>query len=64
MEVGGKNMGEIVIIGILFLLAAVILCQSLIVVRLTGNMKKIDFSKFKEDEDNEYEEEIMNIAQE
>lgn len=57
-------MGEIVIIGILFLLAAVILCQSLIVVRLTGNMKKIDFSKFKEDDDNEYEEEIMNIAQE
>jgi len=27
-------------------------------------MKKIDFSKFKEDEENEYEEEIMNIAQE
>lgn len=55
---------DVLIIGILFLLAVAVVCQSIIVVRLTGNMKKIDFSKFKEEEDNEYEEEIMNIAQE
>lgn len=55
---------EWIIIGFLFLLTICVVCLSIVLMRLTGNMKKIDFSKFKEDEENEYEEEIMNIAQE
>ncbi len=48
----------------LLVLIVIVACMCVVLVRLTGNMKKIDFSKFKEDEENEYEEEIMNIAQE
>jgi len=53
-----------IIIAVLVVLAVAVCFMALVLVRLTGNMKKIDFSKFKEDEENEYEEEIMNIAQE
>lgn len=53
-----------IIIAVLVVLAVAVCFMALVLVRLTGDMKKIDFSKFKEDEENEYEEEIMNIAQE
>lgn len=48
----------------IFLLVLVIAILSVTLYRFTGNMKKINFSKFKEEDENEYEEEIMNIAQE
>ncbi len=53
-----------VVIAVLVVLAMAVCFMALVLLRLTGDMKKIDFSKFKEDEENEYEEEIMNIAQE
>ncbi len=53
-----------IIIAVLVVLAMAVCFMALVLVRLTGDMKKIDFSKFKEDDENEYEEEIMNIAQE
>ena len=53
-----------IIILCLLILAAAVYFMAIILMRMTGDMKKIDFSKFKEDEENEYEEEIMNIAQE
>ena len=53
-----------IIILCLLILAAAVCFMAIILMRMTGDMKKIDFSKFKEDEENEYEEEIMNIAQE
>ena len=48
----------------LLVMIAVVAALSVVLLRLTGDMKKIDFSKFREEEENEYEEEIMNIAQE
>ena len=53
-----------IIILSLLILAVAVCFMAIILMRMTGDMKKIDFSKFKEDEENEYEEEIMNIAQE
>ena len=46
------------------LLAGVLVILAVTLYSFTGNMKKINFSRFKEEEENEYEEEIMNIAQE
>lgn len=48
----------------LLLMIVVVAAMAVVLLRLTGDMKKIDFSKFREEEENEYEEEIMNIAQE
>ena len=53
-----------IIIVSLLILAVAVCFMAIILMRMTGDMKKIDFSKFKEDDENEYEEEIMNIAQE
>ena len=53
-----------IIIVSLLILAVAVCFMAIILMRMTGDIKKIDFSKFKEDEENEYEEEIMNIAQE
>lgn len=55
---------NVLIIGVLVILAIAIWFMAIVLLRLTGDMKKIDFSKFKDDKENEYEEEIMNIAQE
>ncbi len=49
---------------IVLIMAIVVALMLFVVVRMTGSFQRIDFSKFKEDEENEYEEEIMNIAQE
>lgn len=50
---------------IILLLSVVMLILVVIVIQISGSFKKIDFSKFKkEEEENEYEEEIMNIAHE
>lgn len=46
------------------LLAGVLVILAVTLYSFTGNLKKINFSRFKEEEENEYEEEIMNIAQE
>lgn len=48
----------------LLLMIIVVAALTIVLFRLTGDMKKIDFSKFRDEEENEYEEEIMNIAQE
>ena len=48
----------------LLMMIMVVAALAIVLLRLTGDMKKIDFSKFREEEENEYEEEIMNIAQE
>ena len=58
------NIYVTIIILSLLILAVAVCFMAIILMRMTGDMKKIDFSKFKEDEENEYEEEIMNIAQE
>ena len=46
---------------IFFLLMVVVL---IIVLRLTDTIKKVDFSKLRQEEENVYEEEIRNIANE
>ncbi|MCD8019124.1 MAG: hemolysin family protein [Clostridiales bacterium] len=51
-----------ILILVVSLLAIVIVCLSVIIYRLTGNMSKSNSSRNKEEEENEYEEEIMNIA--
>ena len=48
----------------LLMMIMVVAALAIVLLRLTGDMKKIDFSKLREEEENEYEEEIMNIAQE
>ena len=57
------NVSSLLAIALLVMIA-VVAALSVVLLRLTGDMKKIDFSKFREEEENEYEEEIMNIAQE
>lgn len=58
------TMIEAVILAALAVLVLCVLFLSFTLMRVTGDIKKIDFSKFKEEDENEYEEEIMNIAQE
>ena len=58
------NLFNGLIIIVLLILAVAVCFMAMVLTRLTGDMQKIDFSKFKEDDENEYEEEIMNIAQE
>lgn len=53
-----------IIVALLMVLTVAVLCMAVVLLRLTKDMNKVDFSKFKDDEENEYEEEIMNIAQE
>ncbi|MDO4977320.1 MAG: hemolysin family protein [Eubacteriales bacterium] len=55
---------DCIIIGLLLVLTAAVCGMAVVLFRLTKDTSKVDFSKFKEDEENEYEEEIMNIAQE
>lgn len=55
---------DCIIIGLLLVLTVAVCCMAVVLIRLTKDTSKVDFSKFKEDEENEYEEEIMNIAQE
>ena len=50
-----------VIMTVFFLLMVVVL---IIVLRLTDTIRKVDFSKLRQEEENEYEEEIRNIANE
>lgn len=54
----------LILSGALLLAVLAIVLLITVLYRITGDMKRIDFSKFKEEEENEYEEEIMNIAQE
>ncbi|MDO5145422.1 MAG: hemolysin family protein [Eubacteriales bacterium] len=54
---------SLLVLAVLIMAAATTL-MAVVLYRLTGDVKKINFSRFKEEEDNEYEEEIMNIAQE
>lgn len=53
---------------LLFVIMAVFLAVMIgvlvIVLRLRDTMKRVDFSRFREEEENEYEEEIRNIANE
>lgn len=57
------NTDYLLLIAVLILAAATAI-MAVILYRLTGDVKKISFSRSREEEDNEYEEEIMNIAQE
>ncbi len=62
MDTSGAIM--IVVLIILAMLTIAVSCMAVVLLRMTKDINKVDFSKFKEDDENEYEEEIMNIAQE
>ena len=61
MSVSSLTVLLAVMMAIFFLLMVVVL---IIVLRLTDTIKKVDFSKFRQEEENVYEEEIRNIANE
>ena len=61
MSVSSFTVLMAVMMAVFLLMMAVVLVK---VLRLTDTMKKVDVSKFREEEENEYEEEIRNIANE
>lgn len=59
-----SNMSMTILLAVMMIILIAVMAAFLVIVfRLTDTIKKVDFSRYREEEENEYEEEIKNIAQ-